>query len=240
MNKNLSISALALRMTALPAACTTLAVCAVQCLTGIPHYRNAEGYSQAFEFALSEFWPLIGWVGAAVLAAVLILCVTPLRTDFSMTLRRLSVPSGRVAVIFGAVFGAYFLLYWAVQSALLLGLYALYAAGEQLDPMQLFLTTYRYPYFHQLVPLRDVWGYGRNVAMALSFGMLAGCTVRTSHKVTAILGGGLLVWFGICYTQTYRQPARMKTDLTLTVIGLVLTVAAAVLAERWEKLNEEA
>ena len=228
MKQNLSIPSLAIRLTAVPALLVTAAVCIVQRLMSHPAYSPDESLRVAFDQAMPELYGLAGWLGLIALAAVLVLCMTPAKSDFSITLRRLSVPRGRIAVWTGLLFAAYFFLYWAVQTALILWLYAIYARGAGLPAIELAVNSYRLAYMHLLIPLADVWGYGRNLAMALSFGMLCSCIpLSRTRGGRGLLSGLTLGWIGVCFAATARQPARQSTDIALTLFGLLIFAVAA-------------
>lgn len=108
------------------------------------------------------------------------------------TLRRLQVSEGE-AMLWKAVFGAVcFLLLWAVQTAVGLGLCVWYAAAAgpaRRSAQTVLLAFYRVPFLHSLLPLAETAGYLRNLLLAAAMGLEAAlCSWRMRRGSRALFG----------------------------------------------------
>lgn len=180
MRKHGSVMGLALRMTWLPVLLVFAAVGVLQWLTFDPFSY----FSWTFEMMLqngSTFLnvALIGKTGAVALLIVLILSCMEFRgVKFTYTLQRLSLSERRVTWEFGLVFAGYYFLYWVFLLGMVFLLYWRYAQWAIPGQNLLFLAAYRSEYFHTLLPLKDCWGYVRNLLMCLSCGCGAALVSR--------------------------------------------------------------
>lgn len=219
MKKYASVAALALRMTFLPVLLAILAVCALQWFSVDPMYYLDWSFEHQLEGFRSFLNPtFLGRSGAAVILIVLMLTGTGGRGARSRyTLGRLGISETGVTVTFCLVFTGYFLLYWVIQLGLVLALYDRYARWTVPGPNALFLAAYRSEYFHMLLPLRDWWGYVRNILMCLSFGSGAGLALhrlrRGKGSIPMLMAPVFLaaVWMPL-------DPASQTLDILLSIL----------------------
>ena len=147
------------------------------------------------------------WRGAWVILLLITILLCRTGCEFGSkcgyTLRRLMV-SERQIFFWQAVYNTgIYLLFWAVEMAVLLGLGFYYIKRQgftELEQQLLFLTTYRSALFHSLLPLRDV---SRWVCTAVLFAGLgvtsAAFPIRHRYKKytgeVVLLVGAMLFWF---------------------------------------------
>ena len=111
---------------------------------------------------------LLGWEGSGC------------RTGY--TLRRLRVGERALSLLWGGYGTLCLLFYWAAHLGTVLALCA--AAMPHLSegaasPLALFLACWRSPYLHALLPLEDVWLWGRNLLLCAALGL---GTAAFSHE----------------------------------------------------------
>ena len=111
---------------------------------------------------------LLGWEGSGC------------RTGY--TLRRLRVGGRALSLLWGGYGTLCLLFYWAAHLGTVLALCA--AAAPHLSegaasPLALFLACWRSPYLHALLPLEDVWLWGRNLLLCAALGL---GTAAFSHE----------------------------------------------------------
>lgn len=111
---------------------------------------------------------LLGWEGSGC------------RTGY--TLRRLRVGERALSLLWGGYGTLCLLFYWAAHLGTVLALCA--AAMPHLSegaasPLALFLACWRSPYLHALLPLEDVWLWGRNLLLCAALGL---STAAFSHE----------------------------------------------------------
>ena len=111
---------------------------------------------------------LLGWEGSGC------------RTGY--TLRRLRVGERALSLLWGGYGTLCLLFYWAAHLGTVLALCA--AAMPRLSegaasPLALFLACWRSPYLHALLPLEDVWLWGRNLLLCAALGL---STAAFSHQ----------------------------------------------------------
>ena len=111
---------------------------------------------------------LLGWEGSGC------------RTGY--TLRRLRVGERALSLLWGGYGTLCLLFYWAAHLGTVLALCA--AAMPHLSegaasPLALFLACWRSPYLHALLPLEDVWLWGRNLLLCAALGL---STAAFSHQ----------------------------------------------------------
>ena len=122
-------------------------------------------------------------VGLAAAAAVLAFLGwegSGCRTGY--TLRRLRVGERALSLLWGGYGTLCLLFYWAAHLGTVLALCA--AAAPHLSeraasPLALFLACWRSPYLHALLPLEDVWLWGRNLLLCAALGL---GTAAFSHE----------------------------------------------------------
>ena len=103
---------------------------------------------------------LLGWEGSGC------------RTGY--TLRRLRVGEKPLTLLWGGYGTLCLLFYWAAHlgTVLALGAAAMPHLSERAaSPLALFLACWRSPYLHALLPLEDVWLWGRNLLLCAALGL---------------------------------------------------------------------
>lgn len=185
MKKRMSAAALGLRLTALWAAIVILLTAAVQLglfwrmkyVWGDPDSMNYHiwGFEWILDGKKIALAGKMSW--PALLAAVVMPCCSG-RNKAVYTLRRLRISENGVTFDWAALFSGYFLLSWAAQLAVVIGMFRLYAGNSGWNAMDLFLTAYRSAYFHTLLPLSEPWGYARNIVLCLSWGTMGSLLAR--------------------------------------------------------------
>ncbi len=224
MKKRTSIASLTLTMTWIPAALITLLTPALQLFLCQPMHDSQNRYIYLLEQQLDSTVARLGSIGFLLLAlAVIGCCSSQKRSDFGMTLRRMGVSPLECRVLIGLVFFGYFLIYWAVQFLTVTALYARTKPFLGEEPLIYFMTTYRSNYFHLLMPLRDIWGYIRNVTLCLCFGMM--CTLalgRPGQKVLSMIWLPILVWLAL-HLVTGIGHATITTDIALSITAVGVT-----------------
>lgn len=235
MKRKMSVSALAIQLTAPAAILLFLAVGILQWLLFNPDPANGTGYPASFSTEIEGPITLLGYIGFGVLLLLLMLCSTSRKGDFSMTLNRLGLSCRSCAGMFGLIFAVWLLLYWIFQTAMMILLYSRYAATNTVFPMQLLLNCYDSNYLHHLIPLQDVWGYARNFLLAVSFGMAASCTAchirRTGHLMLVFLP---YLWLVVCHILMRQALASRTEDIMLSVFALLITAGTFYLAGKGE------
>ena len=111
---------------------------------------------------------LLGWGGSGC------------RTGY--TLRRLRVGEKPLTLLWGGYGVLCLVLYWAAHLATVLALCTAAMprlAPEAASPLALFLACWRSPYLHALLPLEDVWLWGRNLLLCAALGL---GTAAFSHE----------------------------------------------------------
>lgn len=89
------------------------------------------------------------------------------------TMNRLGLSENRVTLVFGVVFMGYFLLYWALQTAVAYGFFVWYSRFTLVSSNAFMLACWRSEWLHTLLPLGEWCGYLRNLAICGSFGFSA-------------------------------------------------------------------
>ena len=103
---------------------------------------------------------LLGWEGSGC------------RTGY--TLRRLRVGERALSLLWGGYGTLCLLFYWAAHLGTVLALCAAampHLSERAASPLALFLTCWRSPYLHALLPLEDVWLWGRNLLLCAALGL---------------------------------------------------------------------
>lgn len=98
------------------------------------------------------------------------------------TVRRLRVGESRLTLLWGGYGVLCLVLYWAAHLATVLALCTAAMprlAPEAASPLALFLACWRSPYLHALLPLDDVWLWGRNLLLCAALGL---GTAAFSHE----------------------------------------------------------
>lgn len=178
MRKITSIASLGLRL-------TWLRVAGVAAATGLAQWLcfAGENAGAALESRMDGAPAFIGRMGyLALLLALYYTMSAGKGGGMDMTLRRLPVSEWTVTAVWSLLFAGYYLMYWAMQIGLCLGMYGravhTHGAAENL----LFVAGFRSEWFHELLPLREPWGFARNVALALGFGSFAALGARNARR----------------------------------------------------------
>ena len=111
---------------------------------------------------------LLGWEGSGC------------RTGY--TLRRLRVGERALSLLWGGYGTLCLLFYWAAHLGTVLALCAAampHLSERAASPLALFLACWRSPYLHALLPLEDVWLWGRNLLLCAALGL---GTAAFSHE----------------------------------------------------------
>lgn len=111
---------------------------------------------------------LLGWEGSGC------------RTGY--TLRRLRVEEKPLTLLWGGYGTLCLLFYWAAHLGTVLALCAAampHLSERAASPLALFLACWRSPYLHALLPLEDVWLWGRNLLLCAALGL---GTAAFSHE----------------------------------------------------------
>ena len=111
---------------------------------------------------------LLGWAGSGC------------RTGY--TLRRLRVGERALSLLWGGYGTLCLLFYWAAHLGTVLALCAAampHLSERAASPLALFLACWRSPYLHALLPLEDVWLWGRNLLLCAALGL---GTAAFSHE----------------------------------------------------------
>ena len=111
---------------------------------------------------------LLGWEGSGC------------RTGY--TLRRLRVGERALSLLWGGYGTLCLLFYWAAHLGTVLALCAAampHLSERAASPLALFLACWRSPYLHALLPLEDVWLWGRNLLLCAALGL---GTAAFSHQ----------------------------------------------------------
>ena len=138
------------------------------------------------------------------------------------TMNRLGLSELQMALVFGAVFTGYFLLYWAFQLAIAYGAFVWYSRFTLVSSNAWMLSCWRSEWLHTLLPLAEWWGWIRNLAICLSFGFFAAfgsIQARRGKFPMAILLPPILCFFLL--SGGIGEPLR---DLGLAVLLTGLTI----------------
>lgn len=162
MKKHLSVLALCARSNLMKVIALLAAVCAAEILLVQAEWRKFQKID--YDPMCITFEELLRWVPAACCAAFLLLLFLLCRSgdqgrSTGYTLRRLRIHE-ETAVLWKAVYNSIcLLLFWAVQTAAVLGLGCWYTSvldAASVSPQTLFLAFYRSTFLHNLLPL-DNW-----------------------------------------------------------------------------------
>ncbi len=223
MKSKLSIASLAVSLTTPVTVLIFLITGILQWLLFDPAFFSASDYFSAFEFGIDgRFWQ-IGRLGFYLLILALMFSLISRKTDFHMTLDRLGVSHRECTVLFGLILSVWFLLYWFFQTALAVVIYSRYASHASVPATELLLACYTSKYLHLLIPLRNVWGYARNILIAFSFGMTVSCTAYYIRQKKQLgLGFIPIVWVAFVKLLTPNHPVTRTEDLMLSVLCLMI------------------
>lgn len=196
MKKRISGAALALQLTFWPVMAVILIWSALQvwsflrseCFWVVESYVNP----MAFEDVLDN--QRVFFYGKFSFLMILAMTLVSPGNKASYTLRRLRISENELTISWAMVFSGYYLLSWAVQLGLCVGMFRYYAEVTNLEAMDFFLACYRSRYLHLLMPLGEPWGYVRNIVICLGWGAMGALVSRYSrHRGKPIMAIALVV-----------------------------------------------
>lgn len=160
------------------------------------------------------------------------------------TLQRLRICEEAVVLWKAAYNSLCLLLFWAVQTAVAIGLYSWYTAaiGPAYSSAQtVFLAFYRIPFLHNLLPLDNWTRYLRNIALILAMGY---CIAARGYKLRrdSRYGWGLIIFLWGTAVFSFRMEITVwPVDLAVILVSLmVLIVDAEYMVKEWRRGRNEA
>ena len=169
MKKHLSVAMVAVRSILAPLVGVLLALAAAEGAMLLLSLRIFGG--QRLELVLGAAGAAF-WYRAALLVLALLLRFR--NQGLENTIDHLRISEWTATLWWGLCFTAAYVILWAVQVGLLLGgsAYVLSQTPElAASPQAVFLASWRYGFFHALLPLDQWTGYLRQIAVCLSAGM---------------------------------------------------------------------
>lgn len=235
MKRYTSAAGLAVKLTWRQVAVYILALCFFQWVAFL-NVNNAA--SHALEYRLDN-WPMgIGGIGITVMVIFLSNFLGSSKvSSFKYTLKRLSLSEKTVTAVWALVFAGWFLLYWAVQIAMMFGMYANYVSAYGGSENLLFVVAMRSKYFHHLLPLYEPLGFIRNIAMCLAYGSFTALGAQNYRN-----GRSWPLFLFIISPNSLIVPrplANQWMDCFAVVCIIVLVIWDWIWTERWMR-NEEA
>lgn len=235
MKKITSLAGLALRLTA-PFALGWIGAVGLGQWFRFWQAGNDGTFDLAFEYLVERNIATLGPLGMVALVLILhFRMVGSKRSKTAYTLRRLSLSEGGVTFVFALVCIGWFLLYWAVQLGLCLGLYAMYTDKMGVVENLLFVSAFRVQYFHNVLPLYEPWALVRNGVLCLSFGSFSALSARNARNGR---GASLLMYFVTVFFWVVLYPnqlANQTTDIFLSVITLGCLALDIIWTWRWNR-----
>ena len=230
MKRIISTAELGLRL-------TWVRVVVVFVLTGIGQWLLFSRVSiGALEARLSGYPELLGRLGNLALLLVIYGTLSGGRSKgMDLTLRRLSVSEWTVSILWTGLFAGYFLMYWACQIGLVLAMSAAFAEEHGAGPELLFVASFRSDYFHDLVPLREPWGFVRNGMLALGFGSFAALgsrNARRGRRSPLCLGFVMTIAWALL---SQGQMANQTADVVFVLIALTCVGLDWLWSWRWTR-----
>ena len=235
MKRYTSAAGLAVKLTWHQVAVYILALCFFQWVA----FLNVNNVAtQALEYRLDN-WPVgCGRIGMPVMVLLLNSSLAGSKgSRIDYTLRRLSLSERTVTTVWTLVFAGWFLLYWAMQLALLFGMYANYVSTYGGSENLLFVVALRSKYFHYLLPLYEPWGFVRNIAVCVYCGYFTAQGARNARNGR---------WAPLCLFYVSpalfiepRPLANQGMDCFEVVCIIVLVIWDWIWTERWMR-NEKA
>ena len=153
------------------------------------------------------------------------------------TLRRLRV-SEESAVLWNAAYNCLcLLLFWAVQTAIAIGLYTWYTAAigpEYSSAQTVFLAFYRIPFLHNLLPLDNWTRYLRNLALILATGFSTAVRNYKARRDSQYGWGFWIFLWGCTVASCRMEIMNWIVDIAAIVPPLlVLVVEAEYFIKEW-------
>lgn len=238
MKKRMSSAALGLRLTCWPVM-TVILICSglqVWSFFRSEYLWIQENYVNPlnFEDILDNF--RVAYHGKFSFLLIFSLTLIAPRNKAAYTLRRLRISENEVTVQWALLFSGYYLLSWAVQLLLTMGLFRVYAEAVELEAMDFFLAAYRSRYLHLLLPLGEPWGWARNICICLGWGAMGSLTGRYCRH-----GGKPFMAVALVILTLLFIPAGMATqteDIWFCVLLTALIVAQTYMIREVER-NED-
>lgn len=209
MKKRMSGAGLALQLTFWP----VVAVILVWSVFQIKSFFQSESFwiygeyaqQMAFEDVLDNH--RIFFYGKLSFLMIFAMTLVAPRNQASYTLRRLRISENELTLSWALVFSGYYLLSWAVQLGLTMGMFRCFSSVTNLEAMDYFLACYRGRYLHLLLPLGEPWGYVRNIVMCLGWGSMGALIGRYSRH-----GGKPFMAVALIIVTLFFLPADMASQ----------------------------
>lgn len=237
MKRYTSVAALAIRLTWMYVLVYIGTLCACQWVAFLNVNNLAD---HALEYRLDN-WPMDA--GRLGMVAMMLMLYSFLKggkgSQFHITLKRLSVSELKISFVWMLIFAGWFLLYWAAQVGMLLGMYANYVHTYGGSENLLFVVAMRSKYFHYLLPLYEPWGFVRNGVLCLalgSFTALGSMNARNGRWNPLCLAFLMMIPWGI---MTPQSVATQGADIAVSVIALICVIWDWIWTWRWMR-NENA
>lgn len=238
MKKRMSGAALALQLTFWPVMAVILIWSALQvwsflrseCFWVVESYANP----MAFEDVLDNH--RVAWFGKFSFLMIFSMTLVVPKNKATYTLQRLRISENELTISWAMVFSGYYLLSWAVQLGLCVGMFRSFAEVTNLEAMDFFLACYRGRYLHLLLPLGEPWGYARNIAICFGWGAMGALVSRYSrHGGKPFMAIALIVM-----TQAFLPPEMASRTLDQWLCGLtVIMIVIQCLMIREVERNED-
>ena len=143
------------------------------------------------------------------------------------TLQRLSVSEKTIVLWHWCYNCLCFLMLWWVQILTALGLclwYVKAAPAEMVTGQTIMLACYRNAFLRHLFPLADIFGWIRNAALIITFGLLTAKAPyfnRRGKKYPPLAWTTMLVWFGFSLDTTNNMTVALMSAAECLLICLV-------------------
>lgn len=185
----------------------------------------------------------LSWVFAAAFLAVSVLLLRTgcaRGTKVGYTLMRLSISERNIFVLQSIYNVLCYLLLWAVQVLLAMGLstaYAAYAPADYVTGQTVFLAFYWNDFFHSLLPFEDIGIWLSNLTLLLSLGIctaqypMGQRTGKNSPLVFVLMGAVLLLFI--------RGIGQLDTCAYLLLVSVICALFSCCMALRKEAQNED-
>ena len=225
MKKHMSSAALALRMTFRP----VLAVLVIWSGLQLWSFFRSEAFwtvanyssPMAFEDILDNH--RVFFYGKVSFLMILYMTLVIPKNKACYTLRRLRISEGALTFGWGLVFSGYYLLSWALQLLLTMGMFRIYAQAAGLEALDYFRACYRGRYLHLLMPLGEPWGYVRNTMICLGWGFMGALTGHYSRH-----GGKPFLLVALVILTALFLPANMASQASDIVFCVIMGILVAV------------
>jgi hypothetical protein len=225
MKKRMSGAALALQQTFWP----VMAVIVVwSVLQGWSFLRSDVFWIQEYYDSPMAFEDVLGnhrvaWFGKFSFLMIFSMTLVVPKNKATYTLQRLRISENELTLGWALIFSGYYLLSWAVQLGLTVGMFRVFSNTVNQEAMDYFLACYRSRYLHLLLPLGEPWGYVRNIVICLGWGAMGALVSRYSrHGRKPIMAIALIVMTLSFLPQEMASRTLDQWLCGLTVIMIVI------------------